>query len=81
MSTPQTVLFAQLSAAGLAMISAIFGVGMARLLWAQDLKFAQDIDTRRSKIEASLRKIIESQKREILFQSQTIEILRKEPRP
>ena len=59
---------AYLGAIGIAMMSSLFGVGIARLLWANDLKFAQQIETRRKEIdvirdqtESSLRKTIEIQ--------------------
>lgn len=42
----------------LAMVGALFGAGMARLLWADDLKQAQRIDEIRSRTEASLMRTI-----------------------
>lgn len=51
---------AAFAAAGIAMVSACFGVGMARLLWADDLKHAQSIDEIRSRTESSLRQTIDA---------------------
>lgn len=45
--------------------SALFGVGMARLIWADDLKHAQRIDKIRSKTEDYLRNQIESMQRQL----------------
>ena len=66
------------SAVLLAMIGALFGAGMARLLWAGDLKQAQRIDEIRSRTEASLMRTIAAheatikalQKQRDLLQSQ-----------
>lgn len=60
------------SAIVLAMCGAVFGVCVARLLWADDLKQAQTIDAIRSDTEASLRKSIAAMDR-------TIRILQHEP--
>jgi hypothetical protein len=46
------------SAVLLAMVGALFGAGMARLLWADDLKQAKRIDEIRSRTEASLQRTI-----------------------
>lgn len=48
---------------------ALFGVGMARMIWADDLVAARRIDEIRSREEMALRSIIETQKN-------VIEILR-----
>ena len=48
------------SAAGIAMCSTIFGVCLARILWADDLLFAKKIDTIRSETEGHLRGTISS---------------------
>lgn len=54
------ILFAQLSAALLAMVAAIFGASIARVLWAEDLAQAQRIDAIRSETEGHLREQIKS---------------------
>ena len=59
--------FAAFGAAGLAMIGAIFGVGMARLIWADDLKHAQKIDEIRSRTETALKGTIESLEQQIVI--------------
>lgn len=46
------------SAMLLAMVGALFGAGMARLLWADDLKQAQRIDEIRSRTEEHLNRTI-----------------------
>lgn len=51
----QAATLAMFAAAGIAMCSAGLGVGMARLLWAQDLRQAQEIDAIRSRTEVALR--------------------------
>lgn len=56
---------AYLGAAILAVGSATFGVGLARVLWAEDLKWAQQIDAIRSKTEVSLRERIAIQARRL----------------
>lgn len=58
-------ILAILSAALLACSGAIFGVIMARVIWADDLKHAQRIDEVRSRTENSLRGLISSQERTI----------------
>lgn len=63
--------FAAFAAAGLAMLSATFGVAMARLVWAEDLKHAQRIDEIRSRTEISLKNTIESLERQIAILKQS----------
>ena len=57
-SVMNTLIFVTLPAAFLAIASAAFGAGMARLLWADDLQHAQQIDEIRSKTEVALRRQI-----------------------
>ena len=57
----QAVHLAIFSAIGIAMFSAAFGVGIARLIWADDLQHAQRIDEIRSRTEAALRSRIKIQ--------------------
>ena len=57
--------FAAFCAAALSMVSAMFGVGMARMLWADDLKHAQSIDEIRSRTEASLRRTIDALQKQL----------------
>jgi len=52
-------------AAFLAMVGAFFGLVMARLIWAEDLKQAQSIDVIRSKTEIALRSQIDSLERQL----------------
>lgn len=59
---------AALAAAVLAMAGAMFGVAMARLLWADDLKHAQRIDEIRRRTEVALKNTIESLERQIATQ-------------
>lgn len=61
----QAVTLAWTGAALIALGSSIFGVGVARVLWAQDLKQAERIDLIRSKTEQSLRNLIEIKDRHI----------------
>lgn len=51
-------ILAYLGAAIIAAGSALFGVGTARVLWADDLKHAQRIDSLRSQTEGHLRETI-----------------------
>lgn len=59
------VILAYLGAGLIAVSSATFGVGLARVLWADDLKRAQRIDEIRSRTELSLRSQIDSLKRQL----------------
>lgn len=54
-----------LASALMAISGAIFGVILARVLWADDLKHAQRIDAIRSKVEVHLRDTIDSLERQI----------------
>ena len=62
--------------AALGMIGAIFGVFVARLVWAADLEHVMTLRTSWVKQEASLRGIIDSQKKINEIQAHTIEILK-----
>lgn len=73
------VTIAWLGAVGIAMCSAIFGVGVARVLWADDLRHSKHIDEIRNKTEASLRKTIEHLEATISHKNRTIEILQRTP--
>lgn len=53
------------AAAVIAMASAMFGVGMARMLWADDLKRARLIDEIRSRTEVHLRGTITALEKQI----------------
>ena len=48
------------AAALLAIAGALFGVGMAKLLWSEDLQHAQQIDEIRSETEGHLRGTIDA---------------------
>lgn len=52
-------------AIGIALLSACFGVGVARLLWAEDLAQAQRIDAIRSRTEVHLRNLIALHEKQI----------------
>lgn len=67
---------AAFGAAALAMAGAFFGVAMARWLWADDLKHAQEIDQIRSRTEASLQHRIDAQSGTIDTQQKIIDLLR-----
>lgn len=54
-----------IGAATIALGSAILGVGMARLIWADDLKQAIYIDEIRSKTENNLRELIAIQETQL----------------
>ncbi len=53
------------SAVLLAIAGSLFGAGMARLLWADDLRHAQEIDAIRSRTENALRSTIASLERQV----------------
>lgn len=58
------VILAYCAAGFISVSSAVFGVALARLVWADDLKHAREIDVIRSKTEIQLRnyiKILEDQ--------------------
>ena len=57
------VILAYCGAAAIAMASAVFGVGIARLIWAEDLTHARRIDELRSQTETHLRSQIKSMER------------------
>ena len=59
------LMLAYFGAAGIAMMSALFGVGIARLIWDDDLKHAQRIDEIRSRTEVALRNTITSLERQL----------------
>jgi hypothetical protein len=63
MVTPMVL--AAFSAAALAMCSAVFGVGIARVFWAEQLRHARSIDEIRSRTEGLLRSTIESLNRQV----------------
>lgn len=58
-------ILAYLGAGFIAISSAAFGVGLARILWAEDLQHAQKIDEIRSRTELSLRSQIDSLQRQL----------------
>jgi len=55
--------FAIPAAIVLAIAGVIFGIAIARLVWAQDLEQAQSIDRIRSRTEAAMRGTIETQEK------------------
>lgn len=59
------LVLAYAGAAVIAIASASFGVGIARIIWADDLKHAQHIDEIRSRTEAYQKSTIESLQRQI----------------
>lgn len=61
MATASASLGAAFGAAFLAMAGALFGVLFARMVWADDLKHAQQIDEIRSGTERALKSRIKSQ--------------------
>jgi hypothetical protein len=67
-----SVVLAASAAAVIAFASAIFGVGMARILWAEDLQHARHIDEIRSRTEAALHERIASQERIIEIQKKRL---------
>lgn len=64
-TTMSAVPFAGFAAAALAMVGAMFGVAMARLIWADDLKHAQRIDEIRSRTEVHLKDHIKALENQI----------------
>lgn len=65
-----TTLLAVLGAVIIATGAAAFGVGMARMLWAEDLRHTQRLEETRRKTEAHLRN-------SIVAQAETIVILKR----
>lgn len=56
---------AAFGAALLAMAGAVFGVSMARIMWADDLKNAQQIDEIRSRTQSHMEGQIKAQQKTI----------------
>jgi len=70
-----TVGIAMFGAAFIAMAGAIFGVGVARTVWAQDLQQAKRLRTIWTESEAALNSRIDSQVRIIAAHERTIAAL------
>lgn len=76
------VLLAASSAAGISMLSALFGVGIARMMWADDLKFTRQLEAQRVQTdairdqgEAAMRGTIAAQEERLKTQEQHIKLL------
>lgn len=66
------------SAVLLAMCGALFGAGMARLLWAENLTQAQQIDAIRNESENHLRRTIAALERTVDALQEQVSILQKQ---
>ena len=71
-----TVGMAMFGAAFIAMAGAIFGVGVARTIWAQDLQHAKRMRAIWTESETALNSRIDSQVRIIVAHERTITALR-----
>lgn len=71
-----TVVMAAFGAAFIAMAGALFGVGIARTIWAQDLVHVQRLRTMWDKTETALDSRIASQEQIIVAHERTIAALR-----
>lgn len=63
-----------LAAAAIAIASAMFGAGMARVIWADDLRHAMEIDEIRSQTEGYLQSQIKSLEETVEVQKKTIKL-------
>lgn len=57
--------FVMITAVLLAMVGAVFGVGLARLLWAEDLQRTQEMAQTWDRTKAAMAATIEAQQRHI----------------